>query len=247
MADRLTARGVPVQNFSEKGFEDFVRSGTVALPAPPVGEPFVDADDIADVAVAALTGDGHAGQLYELTGPWDVRARTGPDVLETTRGVVLVAAVVTTALQAGLYYAFACAVLPGLGRGDDRTFVAAMQQVNVAIINPWFLVTFLGAPVLAALAAVLSLSGTHRALLAWAALGAVFAVATFMITVALNVPLNNALAAAGDPDRVADLAAVHDVFAPAWGLWNTMRALSATVAVGCLALALVEHGRAAAG
>ena len=77
VADRLTARGVPVQNFSEKGFEDFVPSGTVALPAPPVGEPFVDADDIADVAVAALTGDGHAGQLYELTGPWDVPARTG--------------------------------------------------------------------------------------------------------------------------------------------------------------------------
>ncbi|MCU1651692.1 MAG: NmrA family transcriptional regulator [Pseudonocardia sp.] len=57
------------QNFSEKGFEEFVRAGTVALPAPEVGEPFVDADDIADVVVAALTEDGHAGQLYELTGP----------------------------------------------------------------------------------------------------------------------------------------------------------------------------------
>jgi uncharacterized protein YbjT (DUF2867 family) len=57
------------QNFSEKGFEDLIRSGTVALPAPEVGEPFVDADDIAAVVVAALTEDGHAGQLYELTGP----------------------------------------------------------------------------------------------------------------------------------------------------------------------------------
>jgi uncharacterized protein YbjT (DUF2867 family) len=57
------------QNFSEKGFEEFVRAGTVALPAPEVGEPFVDADDIADVVVAALTEDGHTGQLYELTGP----------------------------------------------------------------------------------------------------------------------------------------------------------------------------------
>lgn len=57
------------QNFSEKGFEDMVRSGTVALPAREVGEPFVDADDIADVVVAALTEDGHAGRLYELTGP----------------------------------------------------------------------------------------------------------------------------------------------------------------------------------
>jgi len=57
------------QNFSEKGFEEFVRAGTVALPAPEVGEPFVDADDIADVVVAALTEDGHAGQVYEVTGP----------------------------------------------------------------------------------------------------------------------------------------------------------------------------------
>jgi uncharacterized protein YbjT (DUF2867 family) len=51
------------QNFSEKGFEEFIRAGTVALPAPEVGEPFVDADDIADVVVAALTEDGHAGQI----------------------------------------------------------------------------------------------------------------------------------------------------------------------------------------
>lgn len=57
------------QNFSEKGFEEFIRSGTVALPAPEVGEPFVDADDIADVAVAALTEDGHVGRVYEVTGP----------------------------------------------------------------------------------------------------------------------------------------------------------------------------------
>src|SRR5215217_7733975 len=57
------------QNFSEKGFEAFVRSGTVALPAPETGEPFVDVDDVADVVVAALTEDGHAGQVYEVTGP----------------------------------------------------------------------------------------------------------------------------------------------------------------------------------
>lgn len=57
------------QNFSEKGFEDFVRAGVVALPAREVGEPFVDADDIADVVTAALTEEGHAGQLYEVTGP----------------------------------------------------------------------------------------------------------------------------------------------------------------------------------
>ncbi len=57
------------QNFSEGAFYDMVLAGEIALPAGEVGEPFVDADDIADVAVAALTEDGHAGQAYELTGP----------------------------------------------------------------------------------------------------------------------------------------------------------------------------------
>jgi uncharacterized protein YbjT (DUF2867 family) len=57
------------QNFSEGAFVEQVLAGEVALPAGPVPEPFVDVEDIADVAVAALTEDGHAGQLYELTGP----------------------------------------------------------------------------------------------------------------------------------------------------------------------------------
>jgi uncharacterized protein YbjT (DUF2867 family) len=57
------------QNFSESFFLEPVLAGSVALPAGDVPEPFVDADDIADVAVAALTDGRHIGELYELTGP----------------------------------------------------------------------------------------------------------------------------------------------------------------------------------
>ena len=57
------------QNFSEGAFLDMVLAGEIALPAGEVGEPFIDADDIADVAVAALAEDGHSGQVYEVTGP----------------------------------------------------------------------------------------------------------------------------------------------------------------------------------
>jgi uncharacterized protein YbjT (DUF2867 family) len=57
------------QNFSEGAFLDLVAGGEVALPAGGVPEPFIDADDIADVVVAALTQDGRAGQVYEVTGP----------------------------------------------------------------------------------------------------------------------------------------------------------------------------------
>src|SRR5215207_2404779 len=54
---------------SESYFLEPILGGEVVLPAGDIPEPFVDADDIADVAVAALTEEGHAGELYELTGP----------------------------------------------------------------------------------------------------------------------------------------------------------------------------------
>jgi uncharacterized protein YbjT (DUF2867 family) len=57
------------QNFTESYLLEPVLAGEVALAAGEVPEPFVDADDIADVAAAALTRDGHAGETYELTGP----------------------------------------------------------------------------------------------------------------------------------------------------------------------------------
>lgn len=56
------------QNFSENFFLDLILSGEVALPVDAIGEPFVDVEDIADAAVAALTQPGHSRQLYELTG-----------------------------------------------------------------------------------------------------------------------------------------------------------------------------------
>jgi uncharacterized protein YbjT (DUF2867 family) len=58
-----------MQNFDENYLLEPILAGEVALPSGNVPEPFVDADDIADVAVAALTEDGHAGEIYELTGP----------------------------------------------------------------------------------------------------------------------------------------------------------------------------------
>jgi len=57
------------QNFSEDYWAEGILNGELALPAGEVPEPFVDADDVADVAVAALTDDRHIGELYELTGP----------------------------------------------------------------------------------------------------------------------------------------------------------------------------------
>src|ERR687893_14425 len=164
-------------------------------------------------------------------------------MLELFRSGALAAATLTTGLMAGLYYAFAISVMLGLGRADDRTFVNAMQHINVAQLNPWVFVSFFGALVFTALAGVLHLHADWRAVLPWIAAALVLYVATLLITIGFNVPLNNELAAAGDPERIADLAAVRERFEASWVRWNTARALASTAAFGCLTWALVLHGR----
>jgi uncharacterized membrane protein len=166
--------------------------------------------------------------------------------MDAVRALSLIAATMSMGLMAGVFGLYAHTVMPGLGRTDDRTFVGAFQAIDRAIINPWFLVGgFVGALVFTALAAVLHLPADRRSVLPWIAVALVLYLAVFVITVGVNVPLNDAIKAAGDPDRIADLAAVRERFDEArWVRWNTVRTVASTAAFGCLAWALVLFGRA---
>jgi uncharacterized membrane protein len=160
------------------------------------------------------------------------------------RGAALVAATMTMGLMAGVFGVYANSIMPGLGRTDDRTFVGAFQSIDRAIINPLFLAVFFGALVLTGLAAVLHLGEDGRSVLPWVVAAFVLYLAVVVVTLGVNVPLNDGIKAAGDPDRVADLAAVRDRFNEArWVRWNVARTVASTVAFGCLAWALVLYGR----
>ncbi|WP_344588689.1 NAD(P)H-binding protein [Actinomadura vinacea] len=74
------------QNFSEDYLLPPILAGELALPTGEGREAFVDAEDIADVAVAALTGDGHAGQTYELSGPEPLSFRTVAELISAASG-----------------------------------------------------------------------------------------------------------------------------------------------------------------
>ncbi|MFF6960620.1 MULTISPECIES: anthrone oxygenase family protein [unclassified Streptomyces] len=154
------------------------------------------------------------------------------------RSLVLLAATLATGLMAGLYFAFSVAVMPGLAASDDRTFVEAMQRVNVAILNGWFSLAFGGALVLGGIAAALHWRGDGRPALPWIIAGVALYAASLVVTMGFNVPLNDKLAAAGDPSKIRDLAAVREQFESAWLRWNVARVLTTTAALGCLAWAL---------
>jgi uncharacterized membrane protein len=159
------------------------------------------------------------------------------------RSATLVAATMTTGLMAGLYYAFACSVMLGLHRTDNRTFVRSMQSINAAILNGWFFLTFLGALLLTGIAGALQLGQHARPALPWIVAAFVLYLSTIIITGRVNVPLNDALGAAGDAGQIADLAAVRAQFESTWVRWNLVRALASTAAFGCLTWALVQYGR----
>jgi uncharacterized membrane protein len=176
------------------------------------------------------------------------RLRPFPSVedlmLELSRGTALVTATTAMGLMAGLFYAFACSVMLGLRRTDDRTFVGAMQQINIAIQNGWFFLIFAGALVFTAVAAALHLRGGGRGALPWIVAALVLYVAQLVITFGINIPLNDTLDKAGNPDHIADLSAVRVHFEAVWVRWNIVRAVVCTAGLGCLIWALVLHGRA---
>ena len=141
-------------------------------------------------------------------------------------------------LMAGVFAIYANAIMPGLRRTEDRTFVSAFQAIDGAIVNPAFLLSFVGALILTGLAALLQIGEPP---LPWIAAAFVLYLAVFAITIGVNVPLNDAIKAAGS---AGDPASVRERFdEPRWVRWNLVRALATTLAFGCLAWALVEFGR----
>lgn len=142
-----------------------------------------------------------------------------PTVAEALR----VVAGVGTGLVAGLLFAFSAGVMTALGRLPAGDGVAAMRSVNAAVLNPLFLGVFGGAGVAVVAAAVAS-GGSVPVVTA----AVVHVVGVLGVTAAVNVPLNDALAA----DRVP-----WERYLVRWTRWNHVRAGAATVALGLLLVA----------
>jgi uncharacterized membrane protein len=157
--------------------------------------------------------------------------------------VVLLAATVSMGLMAGLFAAFTYSVMPGLARADDRTLVITMQRINEAILNPLFGLLLVGALAFTAIGIVLVARAGDRAPLPWLIAALVLYGVTLAVTFGGNIPLNNLIAGAGDPDRLTDLAALRERFEGAWVRWNIVRAATSTAGFAALSWAALITGR----
>ena len=140
-------------------------------------------------------------------------------------------------LIAGVFFAFSTFVMKALARLPAGTGIAAMQSINVMVINPLFLGVFLGT-------AAVSVAAMVAALMRWdepgaaylLAGGALYFVGTFLVTVLFNVPLNNSLAAVA-PDE-PDAARQWAGYVSRWTAWNHVRTAAALAALACFVVAL---------
>lgn len=138
-----------------------------------------------------------------------------------------------TGLSAGLFATFSYVVMPGLRRTGDATFVQAMRAINVAILNPVFAIVFAGAAVATAAALVSARATGARAWLVAALV--LYVVGAFVVTFAVNVPLNDALEAGTDAPT-----ALRSAFEGTWVAWNHVRSVLTTAAFVCAAVGLTR-------
>ena len=147
------------------------------------------------------------------------------------------AAVIGCGLMAGLFFAFSVAVMRGLGRVPAAHGMAAMQSINVAILNPIFLTVFLGTAAVCLFVLVSSLLRWQEAgALLFVAGAALYLVGAFLTTVVVNVPMNQALAATTPTDPQA--AGRWAEYLTKWTAWNHVRMLASLAAATALMLAL---------
>lgn len=164
--------------------------------------------------------------------------------MEFAQGLTLILAAFAMGHMAGFFYTWSQNVMPALRSSDDRMFIAGFQALDRAVINPWFMAGFVGAPLLTGVAALLLLGEDDRSAFWWTAAAFVLYMLVIAITRSVHLPLNAELQAAGSPDRIADPAAVRERFESRWVRWNIVRTVAVVGSFGCLLLALVQFGRA---
>ena len=159
-------------------------------------------------------------------------------VLTGPAAVLLIAAILTNGLLAGVLFAFACSVLPGLRSADDAAFVRVFRASNAAILNPAILAVFFLAPLTAVACAAMVFGRAGTVTMVWLAIGAAGALVTFAVTVVVNVPLNRRLDAV-PTSTDEQYRAARQQFEPRWTRWNRIRVIAGAVATLALATAAV--------
>lgn len=155
--------------------------------------------------------------------------------MTTLRLGLLVVTLVLTAMSAGFFYTWSFTVMRGLDAAPGGAAVAAMNAVNAAIRNAWFAPIFFGPLVFGVLAVVayVPLLPKPVALLVLAAFIA-YALGTFAVTLAVHLPMNDALALAARTAEPGTESTLWQAYSARWTAWNHVRTGAAALSFAAL-------------
>lgn len=140
-------------------------------------------------------------------------------------------------LVAGVFFAFSTFVMNALAQRPTAEGIAAMQSINITVINPWFMTAFLGTGVACLILVIVSLLKWNQPDAVYLMIGSlVYLIGSFGVTVVFNVPLNDALAGV-KPDS-AEGAKLWARYLTNWTFWNHIRTIASFAAAALLTLAI---------
>lgn len=150
---------------------------------------------------------------------------------------LVIVAILGSGLMAGVFFAFSTFVMQALARLPAAQGIAAMQAINITVINPLFMLGFMGTAVVCGILLVGYLTGLLVSSL-WLVAGCLlYLIGTFGVTIVCNVPRNEALAKVDA--NTTDGASLWKVYVKEWTAWNHVRTGFALLAAGALTMALV--------
>lgn len=142
----------------------------------------------------------------------------------------------------GFFYAWVCSTMWGLDAAEPLIAIAAMQAMNASVRNAVFAPAFFGTPlILLVTAAAAMLAGLKRAAFAFSAAATVYLLAGLMLTMLVNVPMNESLAAIIVPAEPEAALRIWQDYSPRWQFWNVIRTIASgvTLLLAATGLALV--------
>jgi uncharacterized membrane protein len=157
--------------------------------------------------------------------------------LDSLRFTMTLIAALGCGLIAGVFFAFSAFVMQALARLPHGEGIAAMQSINVVVLNPLFLGVFVGTAMVCVLGLIDSLVGWQTPGAAYVLAGsALYLVGTFLVTRVFNVPRNDALASVAPSDPSS--AAIWAGYVSSWTAWNHVRTAAALAAAASFSIAL---------
>lgn len=128
----------------------------------------------------------------------------------------------------GFFYAWVCSTMWGLDAADPRVAIPAMQAMNASVRNAVFAPAFFATPFVLFVTALLARAANQSlAMLSFGVAGLAYLFGGLILTMMVNIPMNEALAAVVVPPTLPEAEAVWAAYSPAWQDWNTVRTLVA--------------------